>query len=84
MKNVNGIIAARNDSQNVRRMKAGEGSWMLKLMLTLVTRDTIPHGLRTGYVSGLVSQYFSQVPLENWLSISHRASPLRKSFGFVI
>jgi hypothetical protein len=67
MKNVNGIIAARNDSQNVRRMKAGEGSWMMKLMLTLVTRDTIPHGLRTGYVSGPVSQYFSQVPLENWI-----------------
>ena len=49
--NVNGIIAARNDFQNVSLMEArkmeGPGC-LLKLMSDLVARDTIPHGLRTG------------------------------------
>ena len=55
---------------------------MLKLMLTLVTRDTIPHGLRTGYVSGPVSQYFSQVPLEKWIKYFTSSFSVAEVFWF--
>jgi hypothetical protein len=55
---------------------------VLKLMLTLVTRDTIPHGLRTGYVSGPVSQYFSQVPLEKWIKYFTSSFSVAEVFWF--